>query len=31
MGRLWVRLSDEDDENSEWEGDRRERQTPGGE
>ena len=30
-GRLWVRLSDQGDENSEWEGDHRERPTPGGE
>jgi hypothetical protein len=28
-GRLWVRLSDQGEENAEWEGDNRERQVPG--
>jgi len=28
-GRLWVRLSDQGEENTEWEGDNRERPLPG--
>jgi hypothetical protein len=28
-GRLWVRLSDQGEENAEWEGDSRERPFPG--
>jgi hypothetical protein len=28
-GRLWVRLSDQGEENAEWEGDSRERPIPG--
>jgi hypothetical protein len=28
-GRLWVRLSDQGEENAEWEGDNRERPIPG--
>jgi hypothetical protein len=30
-GRLWVRLSDQDEENAEWEGDGRENPMPGAE
>ena len=28
-GRLWVRLSDQGDESTEWEGDRRDKPIPG--